>query len=117
MSTEKEKNELKSQGAVEAAQDPNSSVTGKDATRVIVEESKKAGSAALQFDPNASPEEKAAQARAVRDLASPFCGKTISLTFSPAAEQYWSSSQRCGCRYGYSEYYYGLVAHGISTSD
>lgn len=66
MSSEREVNELKSQGAIEAAQDPNSSVTGDDATRVILEESKKAGSAALTFDPNASPEEKAAQARSVR---------------------------------------------------
>ncbi|OAP56290.1 hypothetical protein AYL99_09469 [Fonsecaea erecta] len=63
MSSEREKNELKSQGAVEAARDPNSSVTGDDAQRVILDESKKAGSAALHFNPNASPEEKAAQAR------------------------------------------------------
>lgn len=60
------KNELKSQGAIEAAQDPNSSVTGADAQRVILDESKKAGSSALHFDPNASPEEKAAQAKSVR---------------------------------------------------
>ena len=60
------KNELKAQGAVEAAQDPNSPVTAEDAQRVLLDESKKAGAAALQFDPNASPEEKAAQAKAVR---------------------------------------------------
>ena len=66
MGSEREKNELKSQGAIEAARDPNSAVTGDDATRVILEESKKAGSAALHFDPNATPEEKAAQARSVR---------------------------------------------------
>jgi hypothetical protein len=66
MSSERDKNELKSQGAVEAAQDPNSSVTGDDAARVILDESKKGGSAALQFDPNATPAEKAAQARSVR---------------------------------------------------
>lgn len=65
MSVSALKNELKSQGAIEAAQDPNSSVTAQDAERVLIEESKKAGSAALQFDPNASPEEKAAQARSV----------------------------------------------------
>lgn len=58
-------NETKSQDAIEAAQNPNSSVTAQDAERVILEESRKAGSAALQFDPNASPEEKAAQARSV----------------------------------------------------
>ena len=60
------KNELKAQGAVEAAQDPNSSVTADDAQRVLLNESKKAGATVLQFDPNASPEEKAAQAKAVR---------------------------------------------------
>jgi hypothetical protein len=32
----------------------------------MVEESKKAGVTALSFDPNASPEEKKAQAKAVR---------------------------------------------------
>jgi hypothetical protein len=60
--------EIKTQGAVEMAQDPNSSVTSVDAQKKIVEESKKAGVAAFTFDPNASPEEKAAQARAVSYL-------------------------------------------------
>jgi hypothetical protein len=59
------KSELKQEVAVEAAQDPNSNVTAQDAERVLVDESKKAGVAALQFDPNATPEEKAAQAKAV----------------------------------------------------
>jgi hypothetical protein len=59
------KSELKQQVAEEAARDPNSSVTAADAEKVILEESKKAGAVSLQFDPNASPEEKAAQARAV----------------------------------------------------
>ena len=58
-------NELKSQGAVEAARDPNSNVTIQDAERTLMEEAKKAGGAALHFDPDASPEEKAAQARSV----------------------------------------------------
>ncbi len=57
--------ELKSQGAAMAAQDPNSKVTAEDAEGVMTEESKKAGVPAFQFDPNASPEEKAAQARSV----------------------------------------------------
>jgi hypothetical protein len=57
--------ELKTQGVVEAAQDPNSSVTSEDAQRKIVQESKKAGVAAFEFDPDATPEQKAAQARAV----------------------------------------------------
>jgi hypothetical protein len=60
------KNELKQQGAEEAAQDPKSSITAEDAQRVIVDESKKAGAVALTFDPDATPEEKARQAKAVR---------------------------------------------------
>lgn len=59
------KGELKQQGAEEASRDPNSSVTAADAERVIMDESKKAGAVALEFDPDASPEEKAAQARSV----------------------------------------------------
>jgi hypothetical protein len=57
--------ELKSQGVVEAAQDPNSSVTADDAEQKIVMESRKAGVSAFTFDPDASPEAKAAQAHAV----------------------------------------------------
>jgi hypothetical protein len=64
------KSELKQQGAVEAAQDPNSDVTAQDAERVLVDESKKAGVPALQFDPDATPEEKAAQAKAVGSIRS-----------------------------------------------
>lgn len=57
--------ELKSQGAAIAAQDPNNKVTAEDAEGVMTDESKKAGIPAFQFDPDASPEEKAAQARSV----------------------------------------------------
>lgn len=57
--------ELKQHGAEEAARDQTSQVTAEDAERVMVEESKKGGAAAFQFDPEASPEEKAAQAAAV----------------------------------------------------
>ena len=57
--------ELKSQGAAEAARDPNSIVTAEDAEQLMTDESKKAGVAAFQFDPNASPETKAAEARSV----------------------------------------------------
>lgn len=60
--------EMKTQGAVEMAQDPNSSVTANDAQKKMVEESKKAGVAAFTFDPDATPEQKAAQAQAVRYL-------------------------------------------------
>jgi hypothetical protein len=57
--------ELKQQGAIEAAQDPNSSVTAADVHAKIELESKRAGVQAFSFDPDASPEEKAAQARSV----------------------------------------------------
>lgn len=56
--------ELKQQGAIEAAQDPNSSVTSKQAQDVVAKEAKAAGAAVYRFDPNASAEEKAAQAKA-----------------------------------------------------
>jgi hypothetical protein len=68
MSTSTSAAELKTQGVVEAAQDPDSSVTADDAQQKIVTESKKAGVPAFTFDPDASPEEKAAQARAVGTL-------------------------------------------------
>jgi hypothetical protein len=58
--------ELKQQGALEAARDSNSRVTAEDAERQMVKETVNAGHHAYQFDPNASPEEKAAQARSVR---------------------------------------------------
>ena len=57
--------ELKSQGAAMAAQDSNNKVTPEDAEAVIADESKKAGIPAFRFDPDASPEEKAEQARSV----------------------------------------------------
>lgn len=63
--------ELKSQGAIEAAADPNSNVSADAAQRVMVDESKKAGSAAFRFNPDASPEEKAALVAAVSKLYSP----------------------------------------------
>lgn len=63
--TEASINELKQQGAFEASRDPNSSVTADDARKKAEIETKKAGVQALSFDPNASPEEKAAQARSV----------------------------------------------------
>lgn len=67
MASEKQIHELKQQGAIEAAMDPNSSVSAEDAQRKLVEDSKSAGVAAYSFDPNASIEEKKAQARAVRE--------------------------------------------------
>lgn len=58
--------ELKQQGALEAARDSNSNVTAEDAERKMVEETRRAGAQAYLFNPDASPEEKAAQARSVR---------------------------------------------------
>lgn len=60
--------QFNSQGSIEAARDPQSTVSARDAEQVLVNETVKAGGAAYQFDPNASPEEKAAQARSVSVL-------------------------------------------------
>lgn len=65
MTTAKEAAELKTQGALEAAANPQSSITAEDAEKEIIEQSRNAGVAAFTFDPDASPEEKRAQARAV----------------------------------------------------
>ncbi|GKT83557.1 C2 domain-containing protein [Colletotrichum tofieldiae] len=64
MASALEKNELKVQGVVESAQDPETNVSADDAQKKIVEESKKAGITAFTFDPDASPEEKRRQAAA-----------------------------------------------------
>lgn len=66
MATASQASELKQQGAFEAARDPDSGVTAQAAENIAVKEAKKAGSAAFHFDPNASVEEKRAQARSVR---------------------------------------------------
>lgn len=57
--------EAKQQAVQDLARDPESKVTASDAEKVIVEESKKAGAVALSFDANATPEQKAAQAKSV----------------------------------------------------
>lgn len=67
MSAASQAHELKAQGVIEAAQDPDSKVTAADARQKIVSESRKAGVAAFEFDPDATPEQKAAQARAVSE--------------------------------------------------
>lgn len=65
MATEQAAAELKQQGAIEAARNPESSVSADDAQKKMLEESKAAGVAAFTFDPDASPEQKRAQAREV----------------------------------------------------
>ena len=71
MATISRASELKQQGALEAAQDPNSSVTAEQAERKVLEEARQGGSAAFKFDPDATPEQKAAQANAVRGSPAP----------------------------------------------
>lgn len=71
MATEQAASELKQQGAIEAAQDHDSSVTADDAQKKILEESKAAGLAAFTFNPDASPEEKKAQVQAVSTKCGP----------------------------------------------
>lgn len=56
--------ELKQQGALEAARDPNNPVSSEAAQKTIVEEAKKSGALGFHFNPNATPAEKAAQAAA-----------------------------------------------------
>jgi len=54
--------EAKTQDAIAASQDPNNKTTAADAERVMLDESRRAGAQTFDFDPNASPEDKAAQA-------------------------------------------------------
>jgi hypothetical protein len=61
----KEAQELKQQGVIEAAENPETTVTADDAQKEIVKQSQNAGVPAFQFDPDATPEQKRAQARAV----------------------------------------------------
>ena len=69
-SVEAENTELKEEGVIEAAtelaQDPQSKVNPDTVEEKLVDETRQAGGAAYQFDPDASPEDKAAAAEAVR---------------------------------------------------
>lgn len=73
-SLEAEKTELKEEGVIEAAtelaQDPESKVNPETVEQTLVDETRKSGGAAYQFDPDASPEDKAAAAEAVREAPS-----------------------------------------------
>jgi hypothetical protein len=57
--------EIKQQGAIEAARDPNSKVSAEDAEHTVINEVRKSGAPAFEFDPNATAEEKAAQVNSV----------------------------------------------------
>ena len=63
--------EAKQQVVQDLARDPNTKVTASDAQQVLLNESLKAGAPAFTFDPNATPEQKAAQANAVSLRYSP----------------------------------------------
>ncbi|KAJ6018194.1 hypothetical protein N7451_001573 [Penicillium sp. IBT 35674x] len=67
-SVQAEKTELKEEGIIEAAtdlaQDPNSKVNPDTVEDALVKETRESGAPAYQFDPNASPEDKAAAAQA-----------------------------------------------------
>ena len=60
--------ELKAQGALEAARDPNSSVDAQKAEEVVVQQARAAGAPTFVFDPNATPEQKAAQMKEVSSV-------------------------------------------------
>lgn len=57
--------ELKQQGVLQAAADPSSSITAEQAEDAVMNEAKQAGAPAFQFDPNATPAQKAAQMKEV----------------------------------------------------
>ncbi|KAL7960559.1 C2 domain-containing protein [Trichoderma compactum] len=59
-----EARELKLQGAIEAAQDPQTLVSADDAERLMVDQARNAGAPAFHFDPNATIEEKRSQVAA-----------------------------------------------------
>ncbi|WPH00738.1 Hypothetical protein R9X50_00356800 [Acrodontium crateriforme] len=63
--------ELKQQGALEAARDPASTVDSQQAQDVMKEQAQKAGAAAFQFDPDATPEQKAAQMKQAAQVGPP----------------------------------------------
>ncbi|CAK4031807.1 related to membrane bound C2 domain (vp115) [Lecanosticta acicola] len=64
MASEKMEHETKAQGVIEAAQDPNSSISAEQAEQAVMKQARQAGAAAFEFDPDATPEQKAAQAKA-----------------------------------------------------
>lgn len=72
--------ELKMQGVIEAAQDPKSNVDASDAEQAIVSQARAAGATAMQFDPNASPEEKARLVKEVSYVMIPRQAQSANLT-------------------------------------
>jgi hypothetical protein len=70
-SADAEKTEMKIEGTVEAAEelynDPQSHVNPDKIEEKVVEDAQQAGVPAYQFDPDASPEDKANAAKGVRE--------------------------------------------------
>lgn len=83
-----ENTELKHEGIIEAAtelaQDPQSKVNPDTIEETLVEETRKAGGVAYQFDPDASPEDKAAAVEAVGLSPHPRETKKLPPSRSPA---------------------------------
>ena len=63
--------ELKAQGALEAAADPNSSVDANAAEQTLYNQAKAAGAPTFEFDPDATPEQKKAQMKAQAPIERP----------------------------------------------
>lgn len=64
MATEQRAHELRAEGAIDAARNADSGVSAQAAEKTVLDEARKGGSAAFEFDPDATPEQKRAQARA-----------------------------------------------------
>lgn len=77
MATAAQEAELKQQGAFEASRDPTNPVSAKDAELKALMETKKAGVQAYMFDPDATPEQKAAQAKSVSHKRRNQCVRVI----------------------------------------
>lgn len=85
-SVDAEKTEAKQEGVIETAsqlaQDPQSHVNPETVEEKLVAETREAGMPAYQFDPDASPEDKAAAAEAVRPSPMPReCGRQLLIAY------------------------------------
>lgn len=84
--------ELKAEGAIEAAQNSDSRVASDAAQKELVEQSKNAGVAAFSFNPDASPEEKRAQAKAVGTSPALLSGVILSIRLTLPHRRLFPSS-------------------------
>lgn len=99
-----DKTEMKQQGAIEAAQaasrDPKSHISPETVEKKLVEDNRKAGFPAYQFDPDASPEEKAAEAEAVRFAPTVLLALGADDSLACACE-FSPRAKTCSCRRRY----------------